>query len=60
MVKSDNVIGIDDLFQIEIVEAERVYACNVCNEGFDKDEVVRTDIAQDHNEIIIQTSNKMT
>ena len=27
--------GIDELFQIEIVEGENVYACNVCNKGFD-------------------------
>ena len=33
--------GIDDMFQIEIIEGEQVYACNICNEGFDQDAEIK-------------------
>ena len=32
---------INDMFQIEIVECEQVYACKICDEGFDTDDEVR-------------------
>ena len=31
---------IEDFFQIELMESKNVYACNVCNEGFDRDDKV--------------------
>ena len=45
---------IDDLFQMEFVEGEQVYACNVCNEGFDKSDKIKTHIEKEHKDILIQ------
>ena len=45
---------IDDLFQMEFVEGEQVYACNVCNKGFDKSEEMKTHIEKEHKDILIQ------
>ena len=33
----EGVEGIEDMFQIEYLEGEQVYACNICDEGFDKE-----------------------
>ena len=49
---------IEDMFQIEIVEGEQVYACNICDEGFDKEAEIRQDIVEDHKEIIPHISEK--
>ena len=38
LIEKEHSDGIEDLFQIEIVEGEKLYACNVCNEGFEKDD----------------------
>ena len=35
-IETDHSNDIQDLFQLEIVEGEELYACNVCNEGFEK------------------------
>ena len=51
--------SIDDLFQIEILEGEEVYACNVCDQGFDRDVEIRTHIGKDHDEIILQISENI-
>ena len=46
--------GIYDLFQMEILDSEEVYACNVCNEGFDTADEVKKHIEINHNDILIQ------
>ena len=51
--------GIDDMFQIEIIEGEQVYACNICNEGFDQDAEIKKHIEEKHSEIIIQITNNL-
>ena len=45
---------IDDMFQLEIVEDEQVFACNICNEGFDKHDEIKKHIEENHKDIIIQ------
>ena len=45
---------IEDMFQLEIVEDEQVFACNICNEGFDKHNEVKKHIENYHKVIIIQ------
>ena len=30
--------GFKDMFQIEILKGEEVYACNICDEGFETDD----------------------
>ena len=42
------------MFQIEILEVEEVYACNISNEGFDKDNEVIKPISNDHKDVLIQ------
>ena len=51
--------GIDDMFQIEILEGEPVFACNICNEGFDQDYEIRKHVEEDHNEIVIQITTAL-
>ena len=41
---------IDDLFQMEIVEGEQLYACNVCDEGVEKFDQIRNHIENNHKE----------
>jgi hypothetical protein len=38
---------------------EQVYACNICNEGFDKDTEIKKHIEEKHSEIIIQITNNL-
>ena len=40
--------GVQDLFQIEVLEGEEVFACNVCDEGFDKEDEVSNHITINH------------
>ena len=38
---------INALFQMEFVEGEQVYECNVCNKGFDKSDEIKTHIEEE-------------
>ena len=59
-IETDCVLdGIDDLFQIEIIEGEEVYACNVCDEGFDRNDEIRRHISTYHKEILTQINKEM-
>ena len=40
------------MFQIEIVEGETVFACNICDEGFDFIDDVNKHIADAHEDIV--------
>ena len=42
--------GIDDMFQIKVLEGQPVIACNICNEGFKQDYDIRKHIEEEHNE----------
>ena len=39
------------MFQIEIVEGAHLYACNACDEGFEKDDKIRKHIESDNKDI---------
>ena len=41
---------------MEMVEGEQLYACNVCDEGFEKSDQIRKHIESNHKEIIKQIS----
>jgi hypothetical protein len=47
------------MFQLEIFDGEQVYACNVCDQGFDTEGEIRDHILEDHKDIVIQISNDM-
>ena len=46
--------GICDLFQMEILDSDEVFACNVCNDGFDTADKVKKGIEINHNDILSQ------
>ena len=52
------VEGIDDMFQIEFLEGEQVYACNICDEGFDKEAEIRDHMVKVHNDIVTQIKDR--
>ena len=31
----DGVDSIEDLFQLEVLDCDKIYACSVCDQGFD-------------------------
>ena len=43
---------IDECFQIEIFNGEQVFACNICDEGFDNDDEIRKHISNNHKETV--------
>ena len=51
--------AIGDLFQIEILDSQQVYACNVCDEGFDREDEVKKHIEINHKDILIKISQNI-
>ena len=45
---------VDELFQLETVENELVYACNLCEEGFDSVEEVKEHLEKGHMDVLKQ------
>ena len=43
-----------DLFQLEALYDEHIYACNVCDQEFDKEDGITKHIVEDHKNIIIE------
>ena len=43
-----------DLFQMELLEGEEIYACSICNEGYDTIDEVKKHISSDHKETLFQ------
>ena len=58
ITKEDESIfdDIEDLFQIESVDGELLYACNVCNEGLETETEMKEHLNKDHKEIILNIS----
>ena len=48
----DHMTDEKDMFQIEIVENETVYACNICDQGFEMSEEMKKHISETHKDII--------
>ena len=51
--------GIDEHFQIEFLEGEQVFACNICDEGFDIEDENKKHIAVNHEDILIEISKNV-
>ena len=47
----------EDLFQIESVDGELVYACNACNGGLETEYEIKEHLNKYHKEIILNKSN---
>ena len=57
-----NLEGIEsneDLFQLEVLDGDQIYACNVCDQGFDIENEIKKHIIDNHKEIIIEISKYM-
>ena len=59
MMEEEDIDGIEDLFQLEIVEGEELYACNVCNEGFVNNDNIKNHIQKDHYQVLLQIRKEM-
>ena len=46
--------GIEDMFQLEVLEGKEIYACNICNEGFDTNDEIKNHIEIAHKDILVQ------
>ena len=51
--------AIGDLFQIERLNNQQVYACNVFDAGFDQEDEVKKHIEINHNNIFIKISQNI-
>ena len=56
----DHITEENDMFQIEIVDNETVYACNICDQGFEESDEVKKHITQVHQDIINHILTKVT
>ena len=44
---------------LKVLNGEQVYACNVCNKGFDSDDEVKKHIKIDHKDILIEINKNI-
>ena len=51
--------GIDDHYQIQVIDGEQVYAFNICDEGFDTGDEVKKHISVSHKDVLIEISEKI-
>ena len=47
------------MFQLEVLDGEQVYACNVCDNGFESEDKIIKHIKEDHKEIMVEISKNM-
>ena len=50
------VVDIEDYFQIEVIEGETVFMCNICNEGLDNEMEITKHIKDNH-EILLSDNS---
>ena len=55
----DGIESIEDLFQLEFLDGDQMYACNVCDQRFDIENEIKKHIIDNHKEIIIEISKNM-
>ena len=55
----EGIESIEDLFQLEVVDGDELYACNVCDQGFDIEDEIKKHIVDNHKEIMIEISKYM-
>ena len=48
----DGIESIENLFQLEFLDGDQIYACNVCDQGFDIENEIKKHIIDNHKEII--------
>ena len=50
--EEQDVEDLEELYQIEIVEGETLFVCNICDEGCETDGEVRKHVMTEHNEVL--------
>ena len=50
--KESDCFEAEDYFQIEIVEGETVYVCNICNKGLDNENEITKHIRDNHESLM--------
>ena len=59
MIEKAETDVIEDLFQLEIVECDELYACNICNERFENNNDIKKHIQADHYQVLLQIRKEM-
>ena len=47
------------MIQLEVLDGEQIYACTVCDQGFDRKDKITKHIVEDHKEIITEISKNI-
>ena len=55
-IKERDFVDIEDYFQMEVVEGETVFVCNICNEGLDNEMEITKHI-KDNPEILLSDNS---
>ena len=55
--KVSEVVDLEDYFQIEFVDGEPVFACNICNEGFNNEAEIREHMNDKHKSLMSDDLN---
>ena len=50
--KESELVVVEDYFQIEIVDGETVFVCNICNEGLDNEQEITKHIKDNHESLM--------
>ena len=56
-MEKEETDGIENLFQLEIVEGDELYACNICNERFENNNEMKKNIQTDDYYLTTNISN---
>ena len=55
--KTCEVVDVEDYFQIEFLDDEPVFACNICDEDFDSETEIKEQINEKHNSLMSKDLN---
>ena len=50
--KESELLDVEDYFQIEVVDGETLFVCNVCNEGLDTEQEIAKHIQNNHESLL--------
>ena len=54
MIEEEEIDDIEVLFHLKTNEGRELYACNVCNEEFEKNNNINNHIQKDHYQVLLQ------
>ena len=56
--KTNELIAVEDYFQLEFVDGENLFVCNVCDEGLDSETEVKQHIQEKHESLLNDDLNR--